>query len=164
MIAGRPAGFWIRALAALGDFGVFALVQLSFGLIGAKVWGPDADSAATFKPLVSIFTVGFAAVYTTVLHALGGQTIGKMLVGIRVVIGDGEPPPVGTALLRFLGYFASGGIVTLGFVMAGLRHDKRALHDLIAGTRVERLPTAPRSEPAEPSPVTAESSAAANPP
>jgi uncharacterized RDD family membrane protein YckC len=164
MIAARPAGFWIRALAAFGDFGVFALVQLSFGLIGAKVWGPDADNAASFKPLVSIFTVGFAAAYTTVLHALGGQTIGKMLVGIRVVLADGEPPPVGTALLRFLGYFASGGILTLGFVMAGLRHDKRALHDLIAGTRVEWLPTAPEREPAEPSPVTAEPSAAANPP
>src|SRR5207244_9479926 len=27
----------------------------------------------------------------------------------------------------------------LGYVMAGLRHDKRALHDLIAGTRVERV-------------------------
>jgi uncharacterized RDD family membrane protein YckC len=164
MIAARPAGFWIRALAALGDFGVFALVQLSFGLIGAKVWGPDADHAATFKPLVSIFTVGFAAAYTTVLLALGGQTIGKMLVGIRVVIGDGEPPPVGTALLRFLGYFASSGIVTLGFVMAGLRHDKRALHDLIAGTRVEWLTAAPEREPAEPSPITAESSSAANTP
>jgi uncharacterized RDD family membrane protein YckC len=164
MIAARPAGFWIRAVAALGDFGVFALVQLSFRFIGAKVWGPDADGAATFMPLVSIFTVGFAAAYTTVLHALGGQTIGKMLVGIRVVVGDGEPPPVGTALLRFLGYFASGGIVALGFVMAGLRHDKRALHDLIAGTRVEWLPTAPGREPAEPSPVTAESSAAANTP
>jgi uncharacterized RDD family membrane protein YckC len=163
MIAARPAGFWIRAVAALGDFGVFALVQLSFRLIGARLWGPDADGAATFTPLVSIFTVGFAAAYTTVLHALGGQTIGKMLVGIRVVVGDGEPPPVGTALLRFLGYFASGGIFTLGFVMAGLRRDKRALHDLIAGTRVERLPTAPEREPAEPSPVTAESSAA-NPP
>ena len=161
MIVARPAGFWIRAVAALVDFGVFALVQLSFGLIGAKVWGADAESAATFKPLVSVFTVGFAAAYTTVLHALGGQTIGKMLVGIRVIVDDGEPPPVGTALLRFLGYFASGAVVTLGFVMAGLRHDKRALHDLIAGTRVEWLPTAPGREPAAPPPVPVESSSAA---
>jgi len=38
----------------------------------------------------------------------------------------------------------------LGFVMAGLRRDKRALHDLIAGTRVERLSV---SEPAAPLPV-----------
>jgi uncharacterized RDD family membrane protein YckC len=27
----------------------------------------------------------------------------------------------------------------IGYLMAGLRSDKRALHDLIAGTRVERL-------------------------
>jgi uncharacterized RDD family membrane protein YckC len=161
MIAARPAGFWIRAVGALVDFGVFALVQLSFGLIAAKMWGPDAESATTFKPLVSIFTVGFAAAYTTVLHALGGQTIGKLLVGVRVVVDDGDPPSVGTALLRFLGYFASGAVFTLGFVMAGLRHDKRALHDLIAGTRVERVPTAPGHEPTAPPPIPAESSSTA---
>jgi uncharacterized RDD family membrane protein YckC len=32
--------------------------------------------------------------------------------------------------------------------MAGLRADKRALHDLIAGTRVERLPKPDAGEPA----------------
>jgi uncharacterized RDD family membrane protein YckC len=164
MIAARPAGFWIRALAALVDFGLFALVQLSFGLIGAKLLGPDAESAASFRPLVVLFTVGFVAAYTTVLHALAGQTIGKMLVGIRVVAGDGAPPPVGTTLLRFLAYFVSGAPLTLGFVMAGLRHDKRALHDLIAGTRVERLPTTRENDRAEPLPVPTESSAAANAP
>ena len=63
-----------------------------------------------------------------------------MLVGVRVVVGaEDGPPPLGAALLRFIAYFASAAPFTLGFVMAGLRRDKRALHDLIAGTRVERL-------------------------
>ena len=70
MILARPAGFWIRSVAALIDFAVFALVQLSFRLIGAKIVGPEAGSVATF------FTFVFAFAYTTVLHALGGQTIG----------------------------------------------------------------------------------------
>jgi uncharacterized RDD family membrane protein YckC len=34
----------------------------------------------------------------------------------------------------------SSVILGVGYLMAGLRRDKRALHDLIAGTRVERLP------------------------
>ena len=156
MIEPRPAGFWIRALAALIDFAIFALVQFSFGYIGASAWGPDIEKSAAFKPMVTLFTVVFAGAYTTLLHALGGQTIGKMIVGVKVVAAAGEPPPLGTALLRYLAYFASAGIFTLGFVMAGLRHDKRALHDLIAGTRVERLPRAAAPEPIEPPPVSAE--------
>jgi len=160
MIEPRPAGFWIRALAALIDFAIFALVQFSFGYIGASAWGPDIEKSAAFKPMVTLFTVVFAGAYTTLLHALGGQTIGKMIVGVKVVAAAGEPPPLGTALLRYLAYFASAGIFTLGFVMAGLRHDKRALHDLIAGTRVERLPRAAPPAPAEPPPVPAEQSTA----
>jgi uncharacterized RDD family membrane protein YckC len=144
MISARPAGFWIRAVAALIDFAVFALVQLSFRLIGAKIVGPEAGSVATF------FTFVFALAYTTVLHALGGQTIGKVIVGVQVVGGDGGVPSVGTALLRHLGYFASAAVATVGFLMAGLRADKRALHDLIAGTHVERLPKPDAGEPAPP--------------
>jgi uncharacterized RDD family membrane protein YckC len=163
MIAARPAGFWIRAVAALIDFVLFAVVQLSFGLIGGRLGGPDLESTAAFKPLILGFTVVFAGAYTTVLHALGGQTIGKMIVGVRVVVGDGDPPPLGTALLRYVAYFASAAPVTLGFVMAALRHDKRALHDLLAGTRVERLPREAMVEPTEPS-LPAEQSTAAGPP
>jgi uncharacterized RDD family membrane protein YckC len=163
MIVARPAGFWIRAVAALVDFVLFAVVQLSFGLIGGRLGGPDLESTTAFKPLVGFFTVVFAGAYTTVLHALGGQTIGKMIVGVRVVVGDGDPPPLGTALLRYFAYFASAATVTLGFVMAGLRQDKRALHDLLAGTRVERLPTAASVEPTK-SCLPAEQSTAAGAP
>jgi len=158
MISTRPAGFWIRAVAALIDFAVFGLVQLSFRLIGAKLVGPDAQSVASFKPIVTFFTLVFAGAYTTVLHAFGGQTIGKLIVGVRVVGGDGGVPSLGTALLRHLGYFASGAVFFLGFAMAGLRADKRALHDLIAGTRVERQPKPDAVDPAPP-PLPAETPA-----
>jgi len=137
MMQPRPAGFWIRAVAAVLDFVVFFVVHLSFRLIGGRILGVDAEYTS-IKPVASFFTVVFAGVYTTVLHNLAGQTIGKMLVGVRVVVGDGGPPPFGAALLRFGAYFVSAAPFTLGFVMAGLRADKRALHDLIAGTRVER--------------------------
>jgi uncharacterized RDD family membrane protein YckC len=163
MISARPAGFWIRAVAALIDFAVFGLVRLSFWLIGLKLVGPDAESVASFRPIATFFTFVFAGAYTTVLHALGGQTIGKLIVGIRVVGADGEVPPLGTAFLRHLGYFASGAFLGLGFVMAALRADKRALHDLIAGTRVERLPKPAAVEPAPP-PLPAETPAGSGAP
>src|SRR2546428_13656917 len=135
MIEPRPAGFWIRAVAVVIDFAVFFVVQFWFGFIGAKVWGRDVESTAMFKPLVTIFTLVFAGSYTTVLHALGGQTIGKMIVGVRVVVEDAGPPPFGTALLRHVAYFASAAPVMLGFVMAGPPRGKRALPPPIARAR-----------------------------
>jgi uncharacterized RDD family membrane protein YckC len=158
MIRPRPAGFWIRALAAIIDFAVLFVVYSSFKILGARLAGADLEGAEALKPLASFFTVVFAGAYTSVLHCLAGQTIGKMIVGVKVVAGEDGPPPFGAALLRFAGYFASAGTCTLGFVMAGLRGDKRALHDLIAGTRVERSrePEAAPPPPAEtPGPVVA---------
>jgi uncharacterized RDD family membrane protein YckC len=144
----RPAGFWMRAVAALVDFSVFFVVQVSFGYVAGRAVGPDVEDLAAFVPLVWVFTLIFAAAYTTVLHSLvGGQTIGKMLVGIRAVDLGGDPVPVGAALLRFVGYFPSLATFGLGFAMAGLRRDKRALHDLIAGTRVEYASARPAPEP-----------------
>ena len=122
MVEDRPAGFWIRAVALALDFAIFSLVQASYGALAHLVWGTQVQDAWTLAPTVWTFTFVFAAVYTTVLHALFGQTIGKMIVGVHVVVGeDGAPPSFGV------------------YAMAGLRHDKGALHDLIAGTRVERV-------------------------
>src|ERR687892_11440 len=43
-------------------------------------------------------------------------------------------------VLRYLAYYLSLMPLGFGYLVAGLRRDKRALHDLIAGSRVERLP------------------------
>ena len=151
--ATRPAGFWIRVVAALADLVVCLLVERSFGAIAWRIAGPEADDPTAIGGLVGMFALLFAATYSAVLHSLPwGQTIGKMLVGIRVVSNDGEPVVFGAALLRFAGYFASLLPLGVGFVMAGLRRDKRALHDRLAGTRVERVPriVVPPSRPAPP--------------
>jgi uncharacterized RDD family membrane protein YckC len=132
----RPAGFWVRAVAAVVDFVVFLIVQASYRVIARLFFGVDAWALG---PVVSGFTLLFALVYTTVLHSMAGQTIGKMLLQVRVVGMDDEPPPFGASLLRFVSYLLSLAPLGFGYVMAGLRSDKRALHDLIAGTRVERI-------------------------
>jgi uncharacterized RDD family membrane protein YckC len=138
----RPAGFWIRAVALAIDVVVCVLVQMSFGVLGRVLMGSaGADSSA--HSTAFLFTAIFAAAYWTTLHMVAGQTLGKAVVGIRVVGTDGALLTFGPAFLRYL---ASGlSVVTLGFgyLMAALRRDKRALHDLIAGSRVER-PVAPR--------------------
>jgi len=148
----RAAGFWLRALAAALDFAILALVQASYGALSHLVWSTQVEDAWTLAPMLWTFTLVFAAVYGTVLHTLFGQTVGKAIVGVRVVVGeDGVPPSFGVSLLRYVAYFVSCATLGFGYVMAALRQDKRALHDLIAGTRVERVRRAPAIDgPADP--------------
>ena len=145
----RPAGFWVRAGALLIDLAVLALVKFSLGVAARRVSGTRVEDSPILQVAVFVFTLAFAGLYVTLLHAVAGQTIGKSLLRMRVVLVDGEPVPVGTSLLRFLAYFLSCATFGFGYLIAGLRHDKRALHDLIAGTRVERAPERPPA-PVEP--------------
>jgi uncharacterized RDD family membrane protein YckC len=146
----RPAGFWIRAAGALIDFALFSIVYASQERMAARIWGPALDESSVFQLTVVMFTFVFTLLYTTVLHAWQGQTIGKLVVGVWVVTDDGDPLPFGAALLRYFAYYLSLLPLALGFVIAGLRHDKRALHDLVAGSRVVRRAPAPVVERATP--------------
>ena len=125
----------------LVDAGVFFLAKLLLAKIATRVFGTELEMLGGHG-MVVVCALLFVALYVIVLHALDGQTIGKLVVGARVVGADGEPPDIGVSLLRFLGYFLAALPFGLGFLMAGLRADRRALHDLLAGTRVER--TTPR--------------------
>ena len=66
-----------------------------------------------------------------------GQSIGKMLTGLRVVKTDGTNPTFGALFLRhFIGYpltILTGG---LGLLIAAFNRKGRSLHDFIAGTVV----------------------------
>lgn len=154
MDGGRPAGFWIRAVALVIDFVVFILVESSLGVAARRVWGAGVRDATTLQSMIFLFTLLFAALYVTLLHAATGQTIGKMLVGVRVVLVDGQRLPIGVALLRFFAYGFSCLPFGFGYVMAGLRRDRRALHDLVAGTRVERAPARAPAPVIPPEPAT----------
>ncbi len=134
-----PAGFWIRFVAALIDSLVFVVVEFVLGVVARLVWGAEISETKVFKATVTAFMFVFGSVYYVALHAAFGQTLGKMVMKIRVVRLDDGRISVGTAILRYVGYFVSGLIFAVGYLMAGLRHDKRALHDLLAGTRVIRL-------------------------
>ena len=62
----RAAGFWIRAAAALADFGVFFLVQISFGYVAAFALGRDVANVPAFLPLVWVFTLLFAVLLSLI--------------------------------------------------------------------------------------------------
>ena len=89
------------------------------------------------------FGLAFVAniLYTAGLWALRGRTPGKALLGLTLVRpGSRARGGIGwnAALLRFL-VMALGGLpLGLGWWMAVFRRDRRALHDLAAGTSVVR--------------------------
>jgi len=98
---------------------------------------PDANqhpNAHDYEQLVTIYSHTDAT--TTV-----GQTPGKMTAGIRVVAdgADGTIPAVGQAAVRALVSLVTLGTAGLGFLPGLVSHDRRALHDRLAGTRVIRL-------------------------
>jgi uncharacterized RDD family membrane protein YckC len=71
-----------------------------------------------------------------------GRTPGKALLRLSVVPAvPSEPTPgigLQRAFVRFLAYNLSGALLGIGFLLVLFRKDRRALHDLLAGTRVVR--------------------------
>jgi uncharacterized RDD family membrane protein YckC len=136
----HPAGFWIRLVAFLIDLVVIFLAQFVLRVVAVARFGSGGAPGA-----VGFFTFVFAVAYPMVLHALTGQTLGKLLTRVRVVALDGEALPVGAALLRAVAFWATLPLTLgIGHIVGGLRKDKRAFHDLIAGSRAERVPDATR--------------------
>jgi uncharacterized RDD family membrane protein YckC len=134
-----PAGFWIRFAAALIDWLVLFAAELVLGFVAGLVWGGDIAESEVFKVTITVFMLTLTSVYYVVLHAALGQTVGKMATRIGVVRMDGGPVPVGAAMVRYAGYWVSALPLLIGYLMVGVRQDKRALHDLMARTRVIRL-------------------------
>lgn len=138
-LAPRPAGFWIRGLA----LGLDALFLVVLGLAQREItrlmFEEASQDLAVVRAASRAFEIVFGNLYPILFHWLWGQTFGKMAVRIRVVMVDGAPLSLWVAALRHLGSILSAIIFGLGYIMAGIRADRRALHDLIAGTRVEHL-------------------------
>jgi uncharacterized RDD family membrane protein YckC len=72
-----------------------------------------------------------------------GQTIGKKVVGTRIVDMEGNPPTLGRLLgFRYAAVYlvnmipVVGGLLSLLDAVFIFRSDRRCLHDLIAGTQV----------------------------
>ena len=84
-------------------------------------------------------TVGLAAwwlVYFGGSWAVAGRTIGMALLGVRVVQPDGAPAGLRACLIRAATLPLSVALFGLGFLGILLHPQRRALHDLLAGTAV----------------------------
>jgi uncharacterized RDD family membrane protein YckC len=137
--ATRRAGFWVRFVAVLIDGVVLILSQATLLGTGWILWGDGLGAGMAVRGATQLFSSLIGAGYSIAFHWIWGQTLGKMALQIRVVSMDGGALSFGQSVGRYFATFLSALILGIGFIMAGVRADKRALHDLLAGTRVEHL-------------------------
>ncbi len=133
------AGVGARLLAVLIDLMILAVVDAAVVYFTMQICGISVEDLGILPkgPLITFLLVqngGYLVVFTA-----GGQTLGKMAVGIRVVPADDEPSiDLGRAFLRTLVWVLLAVPVGLGFLTALFSPDHRGLHDRFAGTRVVR--------------------------
>ena len=169
MTEGEPASElaspWIRLVAWLIDALVYFLVTMVAVMIGVAIAGLGfsdlvdlADGFFRAIVLVIVLTLlAFLVIFIVqmVLLATRGQTIGKIIMKIRIVDAQtGEHP--GWARLILLRTIVNGlisgvlnaipvvgqGLGSLYVIIDSLfifRADRRTIHDLIAGTRVDKV-------------------------
>ena len=128
-----------RILAALLDVALLwavdaVVVYLTLRLLGLTT---SEISSLPWAPLAAFFLLlngGYFVAFTTV----GGQSIGKMALGIKVIAQEDGTVTIGRAIVRTLVYFASALPLGAGFLPGVISPDRLALHDRLAHTRVIR--------------------------
>ncbi len=135
----QAAGLGLRFFAAGLDLVLLALVDLAVVYFTAQICGLSTDELLLLPlgPLVTFLIVqngGYLVAFTA-----GGQTIGKMLAGIRVVAAEpGASLDLGRSLLRTVVWSLMALPAGLGLLTALFNHDRQGLHDRFAGTKVIR--------------------------
>ncbi len=137
-VTGRLAGGVSRFVAFLADaftisFSYGVMVALMVYL--AELLGASSTSVKGHGLAWAIGYASFAFLYYWIGLAITGRSIGKGLVGLRVVRMDGEPITPGRAAVRTLVYPFSF-ILMLGFIPIVTGKHRRALHDWAAGDKV----------------------------
>jgi uncharacterized RDD family membrane protein YckC len=154
------AGFWIRLAAALIDFSIliaglyilYCVISQSFfwifpdiqkffaSLVDISQGGPVSGGIIWLIAMILlVFLIG-STIYFVALWASGGQTPGKMSMGIKIIRTDSSPLDLRFAFIRFLGSILTVATLGIGFIILAFDSHKQSLHDRIADTYVVKLP------------------------
>ena len=132
------APFALRCAALIVDYIILLVVPIVWLMLArffSDTGVPDAIGA-------TIWTLGILlAISDCVVMPMifSGQSLGKMVVGLRIVRKDGTRPHTGAILLRnTVGYLLTLITGGLGFLVSAFTPTGRALHDYLAGTVVIR--------------------------
>ncbi|MBC7901091.1 MAG: RDD family protein [Saprospiraceae bacterium] len=132
------APFLLRCGALLADYVLLIsipvislLVSRYMGNDGARLLNSELNNAGW---LIAVF-IGLTNFI--LMPMFTGQTMGKMLTGLRIVGIDGRSGSMAKIALRqTLGYFLTAATFGLGFFISVFGRKGRALHDYLSGTVV----------------------------
>jgi uncharacterized RDD family membrane protein YckC len=138
--AAEKAGLGARLSAVLVDLAILAAIDLAVVYFTMKICGltPGELALVPRVPLLMFLIIqngGYLVAFTST-----GQTLGKMMTGVRVVPDEAASGPLdaGRSMLRAGLWLLLALPAGLGFLPALFSRDGRGLHDRLAGTRVVR--------------------------
>jgi uncharacterized RDD family membrane protein YckC len=133
-----------RITGGLVDFAILGGIDLAVVYFTLKICDMTFPQLTSLPiaPLVAFLAL-LNGGYLVTFVAAGGQTIGKMAAGTRVVPADPAAPAAervsfGQAVVRAAGYVVSILPAGLGFLPALAGRERRAVHDRLSDTRVVR--------------------------
>ena len=155
-LRGHPAGFVTRYVAFLLDILVVAIVSFLFitvlrvtldffGINTLLSSAAESRQAAQQTVVLNgvmrwLLTIagGFLTfgIYSIAAWLLVGKTVGKALMGLRVLGQDGRGLTFSQALIRALGYYVSGLALFIGFLWVLVDDRRQTWHDKLARTIV----------------------------
>lgn len=132
-------GFWIRVVAYIIDGILLTIVcGVADRLLGINILATDWDH---YDPLANVISLVIGWLYFALLESSErGATVGKMVMGLRVVTSDGRRLSFMNATGRYFAKILSAIILCIGFIMVAFTERKRGLHDMIANTLVVKVP------------------------
>jgi uncharacterized RDD family membrane protein YckC len=138
------AGFWMRCAAWIIDYLIVGIPMIIFGFVvglglGAAGMNMNDPSVALGMQSLNLVSIVVFWLYWALQESSARQaTVGKRVLGLRVVDMNGQRITFGRASGRFFGKIVSGIICAVGYMMAGFTERKQALHDIMASTLVIR--------------------------
>jgi uncharacterized RDD family membrane protein YckC len=129
------AGFWMRFWAYLLDIVVIGSIDRIIVYPIFRMFDFSLSEVNMFAPVAIITAIVFYG-YFVLMTKYFGQTLGKMVFGLRVVSLNTEKLNWSTILFReWIGRFISGTILIL-YIVVGFLPKKQGIHDLFADTTV----------------------------
>jgi len=138
-LQGHYAGFVSRFAAFAVDLvvltGIFLALLAAINFAASIVTGKDiAFNRGNLWVVIGYLVWGF--IYFAYFWGLNGRTAGGALFGVQILTDDGYDVSPRRAIVRTLAFPLSFLILGLGFLGILLGDQRRALHDVIAGTVV----------------------------
>jgi uncharacterized RDD family membrane protein YckC len=141
---GKYAGFVTRMIAFIIDSLILSVI--AFFALASIEWLVNAfqinqllgllDFSPQVRAIVgTVIYLALVVTYNMGLWLLTGQTIGKRIMGVRILRTSGERINFWNALRRQIGYVISG-ILFLGYIWILFDNRRQGFHDKMAGTIV----------------------------